>query len=312
MASTRSPANARRGPQRGMWVWNFPTAISDGGEAVLQSALKAGVTDLYLYVPAAEYQNAAVHLRQFNSKADQLGIRVWGLDGARAYFHDAEGSAEFNNSINNLIQFNAAATEDEQFVGFQADNEPADRDGYTSFHNGIADSKLTSAQTDSRQELMHDWLSMHANAASLLHRNHARFGAAMPHWLSHYEDEPIMVRYPTPSDAPAQVMHHMMQIVDDYVVMSYNTNVDVVMHLMHDVLTYAGSLPPAQRPAVHSAVETECGIGANVSYGDAPSRNSRDAMLGDIATVSQALALKYESFAGVSIHHFSAWEALEP
>ncbi|KAI0479209.1 hypothetical protein GGR56DRAFT_367510 [Xylariaceae sp. FL0804] len=308
--------------RRGMWVWQFAliTSAHDGGSALLRGAVSAGVSDLYLYIPLAAYAASARDLRAFNAAAHGRGLRVWGLDGARAYFHDGDGNGEFHAHVAALLAFNAGCSgsgspreeeEEERLDGFQADNEPADRDGFAGFANGVAQSRLDARQAASRQRLMHDWLTMHADARRALEGAGVRFGVAMPHWLSHYEGEAITVRWPDPARSePRQVMHHMMALVDEYVIMSYHTNPHVVAHFVDDALRYASGLPAGARPQIHAAVETERGIGANVSYADTEGKASKAVVLADVKTVEDALAPRYGAFAGISIHHWTAWTQL--
>src|SRR6185437_377319 len=157
--------------------------------SMLATAQRANVTDLYIYLDADAYDSEGASLRTFISAAADMNIFVWGLDGARTYFSDASGPAPLYADIKSLIAFNASAQPNEQFVGFMADNEPNDAAGYTTFHDDIADSELSTAagsgvwqntQALDREMLMRDWLTIHKTAASMLHGANLRFGATMP------------------------------------------------------------------------------------------------------------------------------------
>ncbi|KAK5006401.1 hypothetical protein LTR28_006545 [Elasticomyces elasticus] len=307
-----------------MWVWNSasilqsPTQIND----LIAGATAANVTDLYFYMAPTSYATVTTQLQTFISQASRAQLRVWGLDGARTYFADAQGPKLFYDGINNLIAYNNVSSASQRFYGFQADIEPPDShvDGQnlTAFHNSIPDSQLnttagsgvwqpTAAQD--REMLMRNWLSIHETARNTLHAASLRFGAAMPFWTSTYYGEEVRVSYPNSTSLRQCVMKYMMHYVDEYVVMSYNTDPVNAAGRVQAQAAYASTLPVGSIPNVFAAVEVTTGVGIYISYGDTPGKASKQVVVADMKNITATL-VKYPAFAGVSIHMWQAWQAL--
>lgn len=307
---------------RGMWVWDSADVIgsSKTSQALISGALKIGVTDVYLYAGEHDYGSKRNQFAGFNASASHAGLRVWALDGARTYFDDASGPAPLFNNIEALVSFNNQVNADERFYGFQADNEPNDLDGHNAFHDGLTDAQLSrkpgsgvwqKTQADDRTMLMRSWLSMHAKAGSLLHGAGLKFGVAMPSWTSDYYGAPIEVSYPTSGSAPRSVTEHMMALVDEYVIMTYNVDPKNAANRALLQLQYASTLPATQRPKVYASVEVTPGVGENVSYADTPGKDSRATVLKDMATLTSILS-PYPAFGGLAIEQWSGWDTLDP
>ncbi|MCJ1301704.1 hypothetical protein MMC08_004505 [Hypocenomyce scalaris] len=307
---------------RGMWVWNTNLVVTEQGhgERIMTCAREVGLTDIYLYVAPTHYVQKQDSLRIFNAKATAAGVRVWGLDGARAYFSDADGPGELFSGIDNLIAFNLSAAENERFFGFQADNEPQDKRQYKAFHNDVPSSALNRtagsgvwqmSQVWDREMLMRDWLHIHKAACHKLHAAGLRFGAAIPSWISTYQGEGLHVSFPTSESERRPVMEQMMRIVDDYMVMTYHTDPASAVNRARPHVQIASAMPVTHRPRVHASVEVTRGVGVKISYGDTPGKDSRCVVLQDIQLITDALK-PLAGFNGVSIHQWSGWEALRP
>ena len=314
-----SSANASSAPVRGMWVWTAKEVLhSDTLKEQLKALVRSnGITDLYLCLGASDYVNERVWLRSFNSTMRQLGVKTWGLDGSRAYFSDQNGPARLYDSVNALIAFNKRVTPNERFVGFQTDMEPQDQGDFkTTFHNSLADSELSTTlggvwyQTEAldREMLMRDWLTIHQTIAQKLKPQGLLVGAAMVSWTSNFQGEEVQVTF---NGVRQGVMKSMMDILTDYVVMTYNTSTDNAEARMEAQLTYADTLPVGRRPRVYGSVETNTGMGGNISYGDDPTKNTRTNVLADLA-IMEAKMSAHPSFAGLSIEDWNGWRNLRP
>ncbi|KAK4971493.1 hypothetical protein LTR42_007221 [Elasticomyces elasticus] len=305
---------------RGLWIWNTASIITSptGTSQLIIGAQQADVTDLYLYTAPESYASTKPQLQTFIASATEVGLRVWGLDGDRAYFGDAAGPSNFYHGIDNLTAYNDAVAPNERFFGFQADNEPSDQGDYTSFHNGIPDSALSTApgsglwqatQALDREMLMRSWLSMHTTAQQLLHAHGLQFGAAMPWWTENYEGGELSVSFPNASNERKGIMKYMMGLVDEFVIMSYNTDPALAAARVGAQAAYASTMPTASRPRVYASVEVTQGIGANISYGDTAGKDFKTVVMNDVATLTSSL-MKYAAFEGIAIHQWSAWETM--
>ncbi|KAK4987226.1 hypothetical protein LTR50_004738 [Elasticomyces elasticus] len=323
-APALSPRATANGLIRGMWVWNSasilqsPTQIND----LIAGATAANVTDLYFYMAPTSYATVTTQLQTFISQASRAQLRVWGLDGARTYFADAQGPKLFYDGINNLIAYNNVSSASQRFYGFQADIEPpdshADGQNLTSFHNSIPDSQLSTAAgsgvwqptaAQDREMLMRNWLNIHETARNTLHAASLRFGAAMPFWTSTYYGEEVRVSYPDSTSLRQCVMKYMMHYVDEYVIMSYNTDPVNAAGRVETQAAYASTLPVGSMPNVFAAVEVTTGVGIYISYGDTPGKASKQVVAADMRNITAALT-KYPAFAGVGLHMWQAWQAL--
>jgi hypothetical protein len=304
----------------GIWVWNTTTILSSEKETcdLLAGTQQIGISDIYLYMAPSFYSQYTPALRNLISGAASAGTRVWGLDGDRAYLDDSTGPKEFYTGIKNLIAYNCYVATNERFFGFQADNEPQDDGTHTSFHNEIADNALStksgsgtwqSTQAQDREMLMRSWLSVHHTARDMLHAQGLRFGAAMPFWTESYCGGEVRVSYPEGTDKRQGVMKYMMPLLDEYVVMSYNTSPANAASRVAVQAAYASTLPAESRPRVSGSMEVTAGVGANISYGDTASTNSKAVVMQDMRIMIETLS-QHSAFTGISFHHWSAWQVM--
>jgi hypothetical protein len=305
---------------RGLWVWNSASILSSSAQigALIGGAQTHGISDLYFYMAPSNYQQETDALQTFISGATTAGVRVWALDGDRAYLDDAAGPANFYHGINNLIAYNLFAPAAARFFGFQSDIEPQDNDTHVSFHNEIPDNALSTepgsgvwqaTQAQDREMLMRSWLTIHQTASELLHAANLHFGAAMPFWTEAYPNAPISVNFPSPHSPRQSVMKHMMPLLDEYVVMSYNTHPPNAAGRVSVQAAYASTLPVASRPRVYASMEVAVGVGENVSYGDTAGKNSKGVVMRDLEDIVATLS-QHEAFKGVALHHWESWEVM--
>ncbi len=302
---------------RGMWVWGGRALIADTAAqtALVEAAGPAGVTDLYLYLPAGAYRTERPKLRAFVRRMRANGIAVWGLDGCRYYFRDADGPSALFATVDAMIAYNAAVEPKARFVGFQTDNEPHDLDGYPpTLHNGKANSELSrtgggvwqATEALDREMLLRDWIRTQRAVTKRLKRAGLKAGAAMIFYTEDYRGEPLSVTF---EGRTTSVGRHLMRFLDEYVVMSYNTNPANAAGRLAAQAAYASTLPAGERPRVLGAVETVTGVGARVSFGDTRGLRSKAIVLKRMEAMAKRLR-RHAAFGGISIHSWEGWRAL--
>ena len=287
-------------------------------DAMVSTVTAAGVTDLYLYMAPGDYSALEAQLRPFIARLSSVRISAWALDGSRSYFSDADGPTALYIGVQGMIDYNARVQPAERFVGFHADMEPQDGQGEprSSFHNGLTDAQLSTtsggvwqaSQAQDRQALMQNWLDITSMLRSKVRTAGLRLGASMPSWTDNYYGAEVAVMWGA-SGARQGVMKHMMGLLDDYVVMSYNTNPATAASRVIGEAQYASSLPASSRPRVYAALETVTGVGSTISYGDTAGKQSKAAVLTDIGAIMSSLST-HPAVCGVGIHAWHGWESL--
>lgn len=296
-------------PVRGLWIWEGRDMVTQPSEQIrlLTEAKLLKLTDIYLALGQSDYRDSKDKLSAFITRMTAAGIKVWGLDGSRAFFSDADGPAALYAHVKTLIAYNESVNEAARFYGFQTDNEPQDLPGFpTHFHSGFSDSQLTPTQRQQRETLLLDWLDIQTNVYDLLKRNGLRTGAAMVFFTENHYGEPLEVTY---QGIRANIGHLMMGATDDYVVMSYNTSPYNAAGRVAGQAAFASKLPADVRPRVLAGMETLPGIGSTISYADTKGMDSKAYVLADLEILSAQLE-KYPAFAGVAIHAWRGWKRL--
>jgi hypothetical protein len=334
--------------KRGLWVWNDPsTGISIINMAVTETyklinqCKTDGISDIYLWTPGLLTGANATKMRSFISLVSCNNIRVWSLDGDRSYFTDdvffgGSGPTTFYNNINQVITYNSGSLPAERFVGVHGDNEPQDAGGFTTFHNGLADSQLStiagtgvwqSTQKLDREFLMQGWLDITKTAYNTCHSNSLLYGQDMPSWMDDYYSpgaipEAVSCTY---NAIYQPVYYHVMQYLDEYSIMSYSTTPgnavtgNTLIWKVNGELTYASTLAVGSRPEMWAGIETHQFVGWKISYWDytiangAPSnKNSKPLVWTDIATIEATLNT-YSAYSGMNIHDwFLGYRDLAP
>ena len=301
------------GLRRGLWVWDSVSTVlgvTNEENILLNECLVSAISDLYLYTPLSSFTSHAAELRAFIARATALGIRCWGMDGYRGWFSDGDGPAELYSTIEAMIAHNAASAASERFVGFNIDQEPADLDTFTTFHNGVASSALSttpgsgdwqSTEALDREFLMRDWVEIHAGCRSRLNAAGSLLGTALPTWFDDYFGEPVSCTY---GGLTQNVFLHLAANADEIVVMNYNTNpLNQIGRIAYEL--------PASAARLATAIETHAGAGVNVSYADTTGKQTKAAALADLAIVRARYA-HYPRFFGDAIHDWEGWKALSP
>eukprot|EP00953_Heterococcus_sp_UTEX-ZZ885_P001010 1054-Heterococcus_DN1.PRE.1 len=277
--------------------------------AFLESCTAAGITDMFLYLTIA-YYNEVTQVQSLLAQLAAAGIAAWGLDGAREYFSDDidQGPAVLYSTINALIQYNSVAVH--KFIGFQTDLEPASElHGVDTFHCGVPTPELEPDQLNDRQALLSDWLAIQAHVRDLCIPAGLRTSAALPTWMHEYYDEPLMY-----GSAGRTLLQHMLPLIDECCLMSYNTDTDRVVERCAATIACALTMP---NKCVFAGVETHnlAGDQPGVTYAHlAPPNNSRARVMADLALIEHALHTEQielnSRFAGVCIHDYVGWSEL--
>lgn len=305
---------------RGMWLWTTEDVINDLSEqnTLIAMSHAANISEIFAYLRTADYLTHEPALRKFIAKLNQAGIQVWGMEGYRGYFSDSYGPANLYAAVDALISFNSRVSPNERFSGFHSDLEPQDGQGeefLPTFHNELPDSALSRngggvwhvSQVLDREALMQDWIQIYNNLKMKTRPAGIRFGAAMPSWTDDYYGDPVLVTY---NGIRRPITHHMMNILDDYVVMSYNTNPANAANRVLSKLVYADTLPRESRPRIYGALETHTGVGSGISYGDTAGKNSKAAVMNDIAKIN-AILNSHPSYCGMALHDWVGWMNLK-
>ncbi|HXA01423.1 MAG TPA: T9SS type A sorting domain-containing protein [Cytophagaceae bacterium] len=329
--SNLQEAHANRRP---MWVWDTDNIIGIVTEEnkLIDECLNSGITDLYMYI-AGSALTAPATVKVFISKASCNNIRVWGMDGWRGYFSDLCGPAEYYNNIQAVINYNSLSLPEEKFVGFNGDNEFQVYESSSGcgtadvFHWGYSDGQLSttgsgiwkSTQKQDRDSLMADFVKQTKTASALCHNAGIEYSVSIMPWITgvnwtngavNNQNTPL---YATYNGVTKALFKHLMDYVDEYVIMSYHTNVQSKVTLMcEDPLAYADGLAVGSRPRILSALETHCGVAQYVSYCDTPGENSKTHVLNDEIPAHTSLLGVHASFSGTAIHDWIGWEGLAP
>lgn len=324
--------------QKSLWVWNTTDVIGVTIEEnrLLNECNASSITDLYLYLQSGTVTTNQVAFQNFIEKCTCKNIRVWGMDGWRGYFSDQCGPGGFYKVINTVISYNSKSTAKQQFFGFAGDNEFVYQDASgdcvspsksDAFHYGSTDAGLSktagsgfwksTAQQD-RDSLCTDWVKQSHDAAFLCHQAGLQYSIAVYGWItgtsySHasmgFQNTPLYAYY---KGEKKELYKALMDYVDEYVIMSYHTNVANKVALMcKDPLSYANTLPAATRPRILSAIETFCGVDQYVSYCDTPPQNNKSSANYGISQHISYLGGN-ESYSGVGIHDWVGWKDLSP
>jgi len=310
LSPLRAQTDARASPAatvRAMWVWKT-SALYPGAETAkfVTQAKAAEITDVFLFLRAADYMGSEAQLKILLDALSQAGIRSWGMEGWRGYFSDVAGPTALYAAADALVTFNKRNMV--KFVGFHSDMEPQDgqSDGQDLFHNAIAQSALTPEQLADRDKLLTEWLTIHETLLAKMQAAGLQYGGAMPSWVDEYYGEPVTAIF---KDIRQPLIQHLMPLVPQYVIMSYNTDPMNLINRIIGELQYASTLGGS--PRVMFGVETHAGVGLNVSYADTPPKDNKSAVLADLATVdAKLLATHPKAYLGWAIHDWEGWKLL--
>lgn len=301
--------------RQGLWVWDFITTVvgvANEENILLNECINTGITDLYCYTFASELVANATAIRAFIARCSILNIRVWGLDGAREYFSDLDGPQQLVDDLAAIITFNSASDPDEKFYGFHIDQEPADLGDGLAFHNGIAQSALSTVPASGvwqdtealdREMLMRDWITTHQLLIGTCHDNGLKLSSALTTFLDDYFGEPVTCTF---NGVTQNVFLHLASYIDTIALMSYSTNPSsVVQRITYELAQQNLSAE------IGFALESMTGVGSGISYGDTVGKQSKAALNTD-KNITKALFAGQPNFLWFNYHDWEGWKALDP
>lgn len=292
---------------RAMWVWKTDLLIKHAHERemFLVEAESLGLTDVYLYLQADSYSLQEDELSVLIKSLDDAGMRAWGLEGWRGYFSDGEGPADLFSAIDALIGFNSRHAVG--FVGFHSNLEPQDGQGVgvDLFVNGIPESRLKPDELASRDRILSEWIDLHEQLLRRAAAGGVRYGASMPSWVDDYYGEPVNALH---GGERRLVLSHILPLVSQYVIMSYNTDPSNVKSRIIGEMDYAEHYNGSR---IMFSLEVHPNVGENISYADTVSKSRRSAVISDLKIIESAFADR-SSYLGWSIHDWEGWRMLSP
>lgn len=295
--------------KRGLWVWDFETAVATTGamNTLIAACGDYGITDLYCYTFNTFVAANRSNIQTFIQKATNAGVRVWGLDGAREYFADADGRAGLEANLQAVVDYNAASGTSQRFYGFQIDCEPPDSGSYTSFHNGVTSSALSTTpgsgdwqdtEALDREYLMQDWVDMHGDMQTLCHAAGLQFATALPTWFDDYFGEPVEC---TVDSLTQNVFLHLAARADVICIMSYNTDPkNVISRSLYEFLQTGTA-------EIGFSAETHAGVGSGISYADTAGKNTTTALFADL----DVLRNRFHGYPNVYFDNLHDWEGFK-
>ncbi len=288
-----------------MWVWKTDDILLDaaGLDAFLKEAKALGLTEVYLFLRASDYTKKETPLRKLLAALHGIGVQAWGLEGWRGYFSDVEGPAGLYAAADAMISYNKRNSP--PFVGFQSDMEPQDGqgEGKNRFTNGVAQSGLSREQLAARDQILTEWLEIHASLRKKTQQAGVAYGAAIPSWVDEYMGESLQA---TLSGVRKPLIDHLMPLVSQYVIMSYSTKPSNVIKKIVGELRRADLV--GSRRIVFS-LETHAGAGMNISYADTPDKKQRAAVLADLKFIEEHV-ISHPSYLGWALHDWTGWSIL--
>lgn len=258
-------------PQKGTWIWDTPTIISQR-EEIIAFAKQNDVTDIYLY---ADRQNVPVkEYARFIKEAAQNGIRVealagdptWGLKENRRYIE------EF---IEWVKSYNQNADEKERFSGIHLDIEPY----------------LLPGWKKNQHEILEEWLS---NMEFLASFNHMEVSLDLPFWANKID---------IPGSKDQYLSTWILKRFNTLVLMDYRDYAqgdDGIVANALDVVKEASSMGKSVMIGVEMAKTNEGDKTTFYEEGYRKMEQEVEKTLTELKT--------YQGFRGVAIHGFPDWK----
>ncbi len=326
--------------RKSLWVWNTVDIVGITSEEnrLINECISSAITDIYLFIQYNdELVTSKLPYQKFIEKCYCNNIRIWGMNGYRSYFSDQCGPSYYFSIISSMVTYNSNSTSKQRFVGFSGDNEFNQVDTWDCtiqakvnvFHSGLTDAALSttagtgfwkSTQKQDRDSLLTDWVRQTDLAAKICHQAGLEYGVASMNWITGKsftnaamgnQTTPLYAKY---KGVTKELYKHIIDYVDEYIIMSYHSNVvSKVVPMCKDVLDYTNTLHAATRPRVMSAVETHCGVGAYVSYCDTQNSTSKNDVAYGISQHFSYLGTNNASYSGVAIHDWKGgYQILAP
>lgn len=260
------------GPQaKATWIWDT-TLITKQPDEVITFAGKQGVKLIFLQIGGGVTKES---YRSFVSAATAAGIEVHALNGQpewalREHREEAEAFLEW------VITYNREVLPEEQFAGVQLDVEPY----------------LLSDWQKDRSAVVEQWMEGIRVWTEAAEYNQLQIGAAVPFWLDQIDHPGRSAQLP--------LGDWMVDQFDYLAVMAYRDAAGHIYEISQTTLSEADR----QQKKVWVGVELgESKEGPGVSFAEQPLASLTREM-GRL----EELGSKHDSFAGVAVHSYEAWQ----
>jgi hypothetical protein len=225
-------------PGKAIWVWNTAQILPDvaGQQALVDFCTRRGFTDLFLQLPndaarlgpAGEVVLEPQRWAPFLTRLGRAGLRAHALDGAR-HFALAENHPRVLKTVENVVRYNATATQGARFSGFHFDIEPYLLPGF---------------QGPRRERILSAWLDLVAGIASRGKAAGMTVGVDIPFWYDspdEFDGQLLLVDF---NGRRKPASEHVLDLVDHVGVMDYRTvayGADGFVGLAEGELQYAAA-----------------------------------------------------------------------
>lgn len=287
LASTAFAVAAPQNNVKGMWIWNFSTALSTLSQRneLIKFAVSNNINLFYVNTGGVlpdhpdEYSDLI-------TQAHTNGIQVYALDGDPSWAL-AENHAFALNRIQEVLDFNT--NHSAKFDGIQHDIEPYLLSVWNTDRSGTAGQLL---------QLLQD-----AEAKIKNYSAGMQYTMTVPFW---YDEAPINIAY---NGLIKPLDYHILDIVDSIAVMDYrdsagntDTNRDGQIDHGKQEVDYAASIGKKAIIAAETCVPDGSGVPDYITYYD----NGKTYMNDELQKVVSYFGSS-AGFGGIGIHHYDTY-----
>jgi hypothetical protein len=292
---------------------------------ILNACTQLQTTDIYMYLITSDITGNTANLQTFIGKLTAMGVKLWALNGDRTMFFDPNccGYYELATEIQAIATYNSKSASNQQIHGMLLDLEPQDQVygtgssaiNYVGFHNGLATSQLStvagsgiycSTQLEDRQNLMANYVQIHAILKTLAKAAGIKLGMAMPNWTENYYNESIQAYY---GGIYQNIFYHFCGFMDLIAIMSYKSSLSNLTYSVSLQLTYADTL--SSPPLICPCYDVVQGDGITTSISDlGPSYNTKTYAASFASSVTTSLSTSHPSYSGLICYDIEGWLAM--
>ncbi|WP_223066493.1 hypothetical protein [Paenibacillus caui] len=262
------------------WLWNTEV-ITRQGDAAVDFISKEGVQVLFLQIDRTLSEEA---YRSFAAKASARGIQVHALAGSPEWAR-SRNSDEAEAFVAWVRAYNERAKPGEKFTGIQFDVEPY----------------LLEDWKSERREIVREWADNMQEWAEKGREAGLSVGAAVPFWLNDIKFHRDRQREDEPGSRESVPFGQEVVDMMDYVaIMAYRNRAAGIYDAAKPLLDEGDR----QKKKVWIGVEfAKTDEGPKVSF----HRKSMKTVDRELARLTR-LGAAHESFAGIAVHSYEAWQ----
>ena len=211
------PGPSPRNLERSLWVWDTEAILAHHAEDSLLLFVRTNhFNNVYLGLPYDSLQSAAAGGVVLDKSA--LGPLVRTLSDAGATVQALTGDKDFvlparrdfvRNTMQHIVEYNAAAAPEERFSGIHLDVEPYLLPGFTS---------------PNQAWFISHFLDMVKDCAAIAHRGGMTLGADVPPWYDSANELTHQYMRSGPDGRP--FYQQLIDLLDETTLMDYRTSVD--------------------------------------------------------------------------------------